>query len=170
MKKMKLVVVMIGSLFALTSCEKNPEPPKQLITQELAKDFNQRYIRERSGIIEQSINRLDANATWYSLEELESYLYYAKCEAKKSNKEINGIRFYFGVYPNDTATYQHKAGLTTIFLSPTMKRNNVLKNENKIQSLQARASTEDNVDVTEVQPLNFGGMGNPPKIEYPTNN
>ncbi len=168
MKKMKFITVVVGSLFALTSCEKNPEPPKQLISQDLAKDLNQRYIRERSGIIEQSINRLDANAAWYSIEELESYLYYAKCEAKKSNKEINGIRFYLGVYPNDTVTYQHKAGLTTIFLSPTMKRVNVLKNENTMQRFQSRPATEENVDVTEVQPLNYGGMGHPPKIEYPT--
>ena len=170
MKKMKFITIILGSFFAFISCEKNPEPPKQLISQELAKDFNQRYIRERSGIIEQSIDRLDANAAWYSIEELESYLYYAKCEAKKSNKEINGIRFYLGVYPNDTVVYKHKAGLTTIFLSPTMKRINVVKNSNKMQSLRARAATEDNVDVTEVQPLNFGGMGNPPKVEYPSNN
>lgn len=168
MKKMKFISVIAGTLFALTSCEKNHEQPKQLITQALARDFNQRYISERSGIIEQSINRLDADAAWYSIEELENYLYYAKCEAKKSNKEINGIRFYLGVYPNDTVTYKHKAGLTTIFLSPTMKRINVLKNANKMQLLQARAATEDNVDVTEVQPLNYGGMGHPPKIEYPT--
>ena len=170
MKKLKLFAVIVGSLFTLTSCEKNPEPPKQLISQDLAKDFNQRYIRERSGIIEQSINRLDANAAWYSIEELESYLYYAKCEAKKSNKEINGIRFYFGVYPNDTVTYHHKAGLTTIFLSPTMKRTNVLKSTNKAQYFQSRPAPEENVDITEVQPLNYGSMGHPPKIEYPATN
>lgn len=163
---MKFIVAIAGYLFVLTSCEKNPEGPKQLIAQELAKDFNQRYINERSPIIEKSIKKIDATATWYSIEELENYLHYAKIEAKKSNKEINGIRFYFGVYPNDIAEYKHKAGLTTIFLCPTMKRIKVVENGSKMKSIQAQIGLEENVDVTEVKPLNFGSIGHPPKDEY----
>ncbi|WP_310554756.1 hypothetical protein [Flavobacterium sp.] len=171
MKRTYIIMTTTMSLFLLNSCsdKKNYEAPTQLISTVLASDLNDRYINERSGIIEESIQRQDANAVWYSIEELENYIYYAKCEAKKTDKEINGIRFYFGVYPNDTIRYKEKAGLTTLFLSPTMKRINVDKvdkSQNKTKRLQS-PTPEENVDVTEVQPLNYGGIGHPPIVEYP---
>ena len=159
-----VIAVIVLSILLFRSCDKKYETPKQLITTEVAKNLNQNYISQRSTIIEQSIGRIDATAAWYSIEELENYLHYAKSEAKRNDKEMSGVRFYLGVYPNDTVTYQEKAGLTTVFLSPTVKRNpNVLKP----QRFQGNTTTEENVDAAEIQPLNYGGMGHPPKIVYP---
>lgn len=158
-----IVAVIVLAFFLFRSCDKKYEAPTQLITLEQAKSLNKNYLEQRSPLIEVGINRIDANAAWYSIEELENYLHYAKAEAKKNDKEISGIRFYLGVYPNDPATYQDRAGLTTVFLSPTVKRNPNLKP----QRFQPGVSTEENIDAAEVQSLNYGGMGHPPKLTYP---
>lgn len=137
--------------------------PTQLITKELATDLNSRYIEKRSGLILSNIGKEDANAVWYSIEELENYINYVKTKGIENGIEVNGIRFYIGVYPEDGVKYKEKAGLTTIFLSPTKKRTlNVLE-----KSLDDTLSIEVNVDVSEIEPLNYGGIGNPPRIEYP---
>ncbi|WP_394758279.1 hypothetical protein [Flavobacterium sp.] len=166
MKRIYFATTSIFSLFAFISCGTviNHGAPSQLITQEMARNLNTRYINERSGVILQSINREDANAIWYSVEELENYIHYIKTEGEKKGIQVNGIRFYLGVYPNDTATYNEKAGLTTIFLAPTKKRSS-----DRTLRTDGRMTTEENTDATEIQPLNFGGMGNPPKIEYGEN-
>jgi hypothetical protein len=159
-----VIAVIVLSILLFRSCDKKHEAPTQLITAELAKNLNQNYITLRSPLIEQNINRIDANAAWYSIEELENYLHYAKSEAEKSHKEISGVRFYLGVYPNDPATYQEKAGLTTVFLSPTVKRDPYVL---KPQRFQPAVAAEENIDAAGIQPLNYGGMGHPPRITYP---
>lgn len=139
------------------------DEPTQLITKELATDLNSRYIEKRSGLILSKIGKEDANAVWYSIEELENYINYVKTKGIENGIEVNGIRFYIGVYPEDGIKYKEKAGLTTIFLSPTKKRTmNILE-----RSLIDNLSIDANVDVTEIEPLNYGGIGNPPKIVYP---
>jgi hypothetical protein len=170
MKKMNLSLTALSlSLGLMISCKDVPryENPTQLITVDAAKDLNTRFISERSNIISQSINKDDANAVWFSIEELENYINYVKCEGDKQNIDINGIRFYMGVYPNDPTNYQEKAGLSTIFLSPTKKKASVnIKSVSKTSARQL-PTTEENTDVTTIQPLNYGGIGHPPKIEYP---
>lgn len=166
MKRIYFATTIVFSLLSLISCgtEENHEAPTQLITQRIAKNLNTNYINERSTLISQSINREDANAIWYSIEELENYIHYIKTEGENKGIQVNGIRFYLGVYPNDPATYHEKSGLTTVFLSPTKKRSRADKeNTNRVA---LKTVIEENVDATEIQPLNFGGMGNPPKIEY----
>ncbi|CAM4425821.1 hypothetical protein [Flavobacterium terrigena] len=139
------------------------DEPTQLITKELATDLNNRYIEKRSGLILSNIGKEDANAVWYSIEELENYINYVKTKGIENGIEVNGIRFYIGVYPEDGVKYKEKAGLTTIFLSPTKKRTlNILE-----RSLADDPLLEVNVDVTEIEPLNYGGIGHPPKITYP---
>lgn len=139
------------------------DEPTQLITSELALDLNKRYNEKRSGLILSNIGKEDTNAVWYSIEELENYINYIKTKGIEKGIEINGIRFYIGVYPEDGLKYKEKAGLTTIFLSPTKKK----ISGNLEKSLDANTSVEVNVDVTEIEPLNYGGIGNPPKITYP---
>jgi hypothetical protein len=169
MKKINLITAIITSFFLLTSCvdkKQNVEraKPKQLIPKELAKELNSNYIKERSELITKALGIEDANAAWYSIEELENYLSYAKAEGERQGIKVNGIRFYLGVYPKDTTKYKEKAGLTTIFLTPTMSRD---KNRPNIQKFVGAAlAAEPNVDVTSVDSENYGGMGNPPIVEY----
>ncbi|MBP9793026.1 MAG: hypothetical protein KBC56_03420 [Flavobacterium sp.] len=167
MKKTYFISAIISTLL-LSSCGSGIiyNPPTQLISQEKAKNLNLKYINERSNLITQNLNVEDANAIWYSIEELENYLHYVKKEGKEKGIEVTGIRFYLGVYPNDIPNYQEKAGMTTIFLSPTKKN---ARNKQELRSEKTNKQTnrtEENIDAVEISPLNFGGMGNPPKIEY----
>ena len=165
--KKTIPILSVLTLLTFFSCnEVVYNEPKQLINQEIAKDLNIRYIKERSNIIYESIKKEDANAAWYSLEELENYINYVKTEGKKNNIKVNGIRLYLGVYPNDSTKYQEKAGLTTIFLSPTMSSAES-SNLQSVAKFTSRRTSDENIDVTSIQPMNYGGIGNPPKVEYP---
>lgn len=131
--------------------------PKQLITSEFAKQLNQEYIKERANLKAKINGEEDANAVWYSLEELENYINYIKEEGESKGIEVTGIRFYFGVYPKNTEE-KGKAGKTTIFLTPTKK--------NDVDGVMRMVVMEENADATEIEPMNYGTMGNPPKLEY----
>lgn len=128
--------------------------PKQLITEQFAKELNQNYINSRASLISGSIGKDDADSAWFSLEEMENYLAYIKSEAASKEIALNGIRIYLGVYP-ENATHGDSAGMTTVFLSPTAP------NENG-------TAGPDSADITEIQPLNYGSMGWPPLKKYPS--
>jgi len=168
MKQTILVITITTTLLFLNACTDKPqyEAPTQLITNNLASDLSARYSEKRSGLILADIGKEDASAVWYSIEELENYINYVKCKGTEKGIDVTGVRFYMGVYPSDSTAYHEKAGLTTIFLSPTKKRtlvpNRVEKSARTSQSLD-----EENVDATEIEPLNYGGIGNPPKVIYP---
>ena len=141
-----------------TSEEKSIVAPKQLISNEKAKELNQNFIAAKTNSKKNLSDKEDANALWYSLQTLENYIAYIKTEGNTKGYDVDGIRFYFGVY-SDTET-KDKAGYTTLFLSPTGK----LKTKNLIS--RTIDSSTDSKDIIELQPMNFGGMGNPPKMEY----
>lgn len=164
MKKTIFIGFIVSTLFVLNACSENVqyENPTQLITNDLAVDLSKRYHEERAGLISTNIRRDDATAVWYSIEELENYINYVKCQGTEKGINVTGIRLYLGVYPNDNS-YNEKAGLTTIFLSPTKKREaNV-----KAKTARTEQTLEENVDATELQPLNYGGIGHPPRVMYP---
>lgn len=123
----------------------------QLITPQFATELNRNYINERSSIISAAIGYDDANAIWYSIEELENYLSYVKAEAANMGYVADGMRFYLGVYPKDPR-YGDQAGMTNIFLSPTG---------------YVEGGTPGKADIATINPMNHGTMGNPPIIDYP---
>lgn len=127
--------------------------PAQLITVEKAKELNQNFNLLRLTASE------DANAVWYSLEELQNYINYIKNEGNQKGYIVDGIRFYLGVYP--LTEPNGKAGYTTIFLSPTGQQ---VQTAGVKSSLLFQQGSSD--DITVIQPLNFGSMGNPPKMTY----
>lgn len=170
MKKMNLLsrVALLLTVF-FTSCETAVKygEPKQLISLEQANDLHLRYKNERSNILFQALNFEDANAVWFSVEELENYIHYAKEKGNEQNINIDGIRFYLGVYPNDTTTYHDKAGKMTIFLTPTKKRTVDVDKKNAVNKLARQSQPLDpEQDVTSIQPMNFGNMGTPPKMTF----
>jgi hypothetical protein len=142
--------------------EKRYGKPTQLISKDAAKELHTNYERTRASVIEKAIGREDANATWYSLKELENYINYIKNTGKQKGYNVDGIRFYFGVYP-DNEKDQSKAGLSTIFLVPTGEKEQV-----KLQkvALSAVAATpEDPQNIMALAPMNYGSMGRPPKMD-----
>jgi hypothetical protein len=130
--------------------------PTQLISIEKAKELNQNFIATRSELNKNALGKDDANALWYSLKTLENYIAYIKTEGSEQGYEVDGIRFYFGVYSD--SEIGDKAGHTTLFLSPTGKQANMLP--------EMVASHGNSRDITTLKPMNFGTMGNPPKMEY----
>ena len=127
----------------------NYQRPANLISVAKGMELNENYNSKRAPVIENSIGKEDANAVWFSVEELQNYIDYIKTEGAAKGHDVDGIRFYLGVYSDNEAA--DKAGYTTLFLSPTCKVPN---------------STEVAQDMTDMELLNYGSIGHPPKIEY----
>ncbi|MFT3794689.1 hypothetical protein [Flavobacterium sp.] len=126
--------------------------PEKAINVETARELSANYNKTRAELHKSVLGKDDSNAVWYSLAELEEYINYIKEEGAKKGYAVEGIRFYMGVYP-DTAPNGH-AGYTTLFLAPTGK-----KAGDDTQEPFSR-------DILDIEAMNFGSMGNPPKFEY----
>ena len=126
--------------------------PTQLITPEFAIELNRNYINTRSNVIRTALGYEDANALWYSIEELENYIAYVKTEAEAIGYIADGIRIYMGAYPNNPE-YGDNAGMTNLFLCPT----------GYPESEPASKS-----DIADIDPMNMGTMGQPPMMDYPS--
>jgi len=73
-----LTFVLLITVSCINKNVENHEQPTQLISSEMASLLNKNYIEKRSVIIDSIYSMKDANAIWYSLEELENYIAYAK--------------------------------------------------------------------------------------------
>ncbi|MBF4515884.1 hypothetical protein IRZ71_06005 [Flavobacterium sp. ANB] len=143
-----------------------PAKPNQLITKEFAKQLNLNYNNKKqtNNLKAKSVEKEDANAIWYSIEELEKYIHYAKTKGAEDGYAVDGIRFYFGVYPDDEK-HGEKAGLTTLFLVPTGKK--VKSKTPKVQSFAlVEEQEEETVDIQSLDPMNYGNIGRPPSLIY----
>lgn len=145
--------------------KKEPGRPSQLITKKFGKELHSNFMKYRASIIAKYIKKEDANAVWFSLEELENYIHYIKTKGEKTGYTVNGIRFYFGVYPEEKK-YAEKAGLMTIFLTATGKRIRINTIEpTEIQTF-ALVREEENKDISTIEPMNYGSIGRPPALLY----
>lgn len=155
--------------------KKEPGRPTQLITKKFAKDLHLNFMKYRAGIIAKYIKKEDANAVWFSVEELENYIHYIKTKGEKTGYDVKGIRFYFGVYP-DERKYAEKAGLMTLFLTATGKIKPKTLNTTGIQTFASVREDEnadtsasrddDNADISTIEPMNYGSIGRPPSLLY----
>ena len=143
-------------LVLLKPIKQNEMKPTQLIPFEKAQKLSALYNEKRAGLHLKDIGKEDANAVWYSLTELESYIAYIKEEGQAQGYHVDGIRFYMGVYPD--AEDKAVAGFSTIFLSPTGTVSD--------GALKAAASKDGSKDILTINAMNFGSMGNPPKLQY----
>lgn len=142
-----------------------PAKPSQLITREFAQQLNLNYNdKKQTNLKAMSNEKEDANAIWYSIEELEKYIHYVKTRGIEDGYNVDGIRFYFGVYPDDEK-HGDKAGLTTLFLVPTGKK--IKTNAAKIQSFAlVEEQEEETMDIQSLEPMNYGNIGRPPSLIY----
>lgn len=138
-----------------------PAKPSQLITKEFARQLNSNYNNKRASLVAGKEEKEDANAIWYSLEELENYIHYIKTNGAKNGYNVDGIRFYFGVYPDDEK-HGEKAGLTTLFLVPTGKK---AENNTQVQSFALMKEAASS-DIESLDPMNYGNIGRPPSLIY----
>lgn len=143
--------------------EKELERPTQLITRKFAKELHLNFMKYRASIIAKYIKKEDSNAVWFSVEELENYIEYIKSKGEKTGYDVNGIRIYFGVYP-EQKKYAEKAGLMTVFLQATGKKIRTPKT-NEVQTF-ALLREESNADIASIEPMNYGSIGRPPSLNY----
>lgn len=130
-------------------------PNDKLITNEQAAELNACYKAKQNDGFGAENDGNFACSSWYSLEDLEGYINYVKQEALKKKIPVDGIRFYFGVYP-ENAEDKSKAGQNTLFMCPTKSCNSFSEDNDEGNS----------EDVTEISAMNMGDQGNPPQINY----
>jgi len=118
--------------------------PSGVKTSEEAKKLDQAFDG-RHAVMSKCIDKQDNRSSWWSIEDLENYIAYAKEQAAKLNYQLTGIRAYEGA--------EEDMGYTTIFLAPTG------------YSKTGRAAG--NGDIPGGDVLNAGGNGNPPSANYP---
>jgi hypothetical protein len=83
----------------------------------------------------------DANQTWFSIYDIKNFIADAELAG------CTGIRIYLGKYdPNEAVN----PGMTTVFITGTV-----------------RNEANDESDYTELNSLNFGHAGRPPRKNYP---
>lgn len=74
------------------------------------------YKNERWLQNSERLGKSDSLSTWYGLPELEAFLQIAK------ENNANGIKFYFGVYPNDYEPVPEFQGRQTVVLVATKEK------------------------------------------------
>jgi hypothetical protein len=133
--------------------------PKGLIKYSEAKELNQNFIKTRGKVIDHALKKKDAISSWFSLEELKDYIAFVESEGKAKGVTVNGLRVYFGTYPK-TEKKADKKNMSTVFFTPT---------EAKVGSLQKDgvAVAAESFDITAIDNLNGGHLGNPPSAVYP---
>lgn len=130
--------------------------PKGVITPAQAEVLNNNWTRERKQANDSAAKKhgriVDDRSTWWSLDDVENYLAYAKNQTDSLEYNMTGIRVYLGVYSKNAG--QSKKNLTTMFMVPTVKK------------AAAKASLsplnfQNDEDCTKCDPLNEGqGDGN----------
>ena len=97
-------------------------------------------------------------SSWYSVDELQSYINESKKKADSLGYTLDGFRIYIGVFPNQER-FGDKRDFLTTFISPT-------GSESKQQGgFFVRQSVSK--DLTGIAPLEYGGNGWPPNSTYP---
>ena len=161
MKKLFLMLLgfAIGLLVAYFYCCKsnNTEdmtPPKGLITPKEAQALDIAFDLRHRLISDSIVRRSDNRSAWWSIEDIEAYLAYAKNQANELGYDMNGIRVYLGAYP----TLKNNVGYTTMFMVPT---------GNPSVSEGGRGAIVGNNDIPGGDGLNDGTDGDPVGANYP---
>jgi len=127
----------------------------------LNKKFIDTRSKELNKIVERETgkpNEKDAISSWFSIEELKSFIADVEKEGTAIGKTVNGLRVYFGAYSKNGNS--KKDDLSTVFMVPTEAR--------------VGASQKDGIDggeggsdIEDLGGLNGGQTGIPPEAEYP---
>ncbi|UMB59535.1 hypothetical protein MHL31_10640 [Lutibacter sp. A80] len=139
--------------------------PKGLISPKKAKELNQTFIKTRSNDLNKIVQKLDDNpdekdalSTWFSIDEIKNYIAYVESK----NKNVNGLRIYFGSYSGEDKK-SVKKNLSTVFIVPTESKSNNLQKS----GMQDTNPDDGGSDITDIDALNNGTLGNPPSNSYP---
>ncbi|WP_035899364.1 hypothetical protein [Leeuwenhoekiella sp. MAR_2009_132] len=146
-----------------SSCTDNSmsmvKPPSGVISIEEAKLLDKTYTETRQRVLENALGMEESRSSWWSIEDIEAYIAYAKSQANEKGMTVQGLRIYQGAYPSNYGD-RKRAGLGTLFIVPTgtssAKEGTILINLAPIQG----------GDDLEIAPLNMGHARTPPASNY----
>ena len=80
------------------------------ITSKEAKELNQNFIKTRSKALDKIVEnetgkpkKKDAISSWFSIEELQTFINNVEAEGKEKKITVDGVRIYFGAYSKNDA-------------------------------------------------------------------
>ena len=130
-------------------------PPKGVISIKDGIKLNDEWTKTRKAAMDRCIQhesggkiKEDNRSSWWSLEDLEDYILYARRLAKEEKFEVTGFRVYCGAHS--------KSCYSTSFIVPTGKSLCPEKN----------IADDDGDGDLPIGPLNDGVEGDPPGIGY----
>ncbi|MBD0831721.1 hypothetical protein [Aestuariibaculum sediminum] len=96
--------------------------PAKVITIEEAKILSKNWTDNRKKVVDsaaraQGATKDDTRSGYWTLDEIEEYISWARQEATDKGYSMTGIRVYLGVYGKNRG--QAKRDLTTMFIAPT---------------------------------------------------
>ncbi|MFP4845884.1 hypothetical protein [Winogradskyella sp. PE311] len=127
--------------------------PKGLISAAEAKTLNDAYTKRCTLISNNITKRPDNRSSWYSLEDIKSFIQHAEKQAKELKYDLNGFRVYCGAYPDKEGV----EGYSTSFIVPTTSG----------KTGEAADGNGDGHDLPGADGLNKGHSGVPPNANYP---
>ncbi|MCX2681494.1 hypothetical protein OOZ15_16190 [Galbibacter sp. EGI 63066] len=104
-------------------------------------------------------------SSWYSTDELLSYIKRSKDSVKAMGGEVDGFRIYIGVFPEND---ERKPNTLATFITPTgFIPDSTQKAEGSILPNFVKPYYAVSPDITEVDAMEYGTTGEPPKATYP---
>ncbi|HET7002524.1 MAG TPA: hypothetical protein VFI33_14475 [Puia sp.] len=100
----------------MTTQEKNFVKAKKTIKTEEAENFIREYKQKRWVHNSERIGKPDSLSAWYSIEQLQKVIDLSKSHGG------NGIRFFYGAYPENYSERPEYAGRQTLIMVPTKSR------------------------------------------------
>jgi len=101
-------------------------------------------------------------SSWYSKEELLTYIHESQSKADSLGYTLNGFRIYIGVFPDDDE-FGEKRNFLTTFISPTGYSGT------QQGAFLPALFRQTKGDLGGLEPLEYGGTGEPPSSTYPQN-
>ena len=148
----------------ISSCEKdeatattviNPAeaivPTAKFISAEEATELQNNYLKTTNMVSTARIGKQDATSAWWSLEDLKGYIAYVEQQGAEQSIAVDGIRFYFGVYP--AIAPEGKQNMSTLFMCPTTD----------ITTSTNKTSSKKSIDVRSISAMNRSTGSDDPK-------
>ncbi|WP_299888071.1 hypothetical protein [uncultured Lacinutrix sp.] len=133
--------------------------PSGIITPKEAIALDALFNSRHKLISDSIVKRPDNRSSWWSLDDIENYLAYAKHQTDSLGFPMDGVRVYLGAYPDTKVDSTTVVGYTTMFMVPTSSKLNIKGGSG--------AAYRAGGDVSGADGLNDGYGGNPPSANYP---
>jgi len=159
--------LIIGAVIMYFYCSSLGEPetmvpditiikPKGVISPKEAIVLDTTYNSRHELISKNIVKRPDNRSSWWSIDDINNYITYAKSQADTLGYELDGLRVYAGAYPEVKGI----VGYTTMFIVPTGYK----KLPPGTSNFAAQGGKN---DIQGGDPLNEGSGGYPPNANYP---